>query len=318
MELIWQYLQSVEPEMARQSPYGQAWTRGMQALSQAQEAENTLDFSAYEEAFNAFLEALSLHPDRYEAYLGLTYWLILLGDESAALHYSRQTQELAPAVSEIQEMLTLLESSHLLNSLLHDVERLHQHAGWQPDADQAQLPLSLTTFITQSELLLRGHHQLLQLEMTQGLFQRLDQLHSRLHGLEALYQVLQGHLSLLADPELRERLQNRLDVLAYDLECLEHLEAQFDKMHAFQKDVQQLFRELTRSFIRLRVQREAALSESLNALQAFQTRLAALQLQLNAFEPEALKRQTRQLSGWEHLQQQRDQFLALLQSLKKH
>lgn len=304
--------------MARQSPYGLAWTRGMQALSKAQEPDHSPDFTVYDDALQAFLEALALAPDRYEAYLGLTYWLILLGDESAALHYSRQTQELAPAVNEIHEMLSLLESSHRLNSLLHDVERLHQHVGGQPDPGQERvLPLALNTFITQTEHLLRGHHQLLQLEMTQGLFRRLDQLHSRLHGLEALYQVLQGHLSLLADADLRERLHNRLDVLAYDLECLEHLEAQFDKMHRFQKDVQQLFRELTRSFIRLRVQRDAVLGESISDLQGFQARLSALQLQLEAFEPEALRRQTRQVSGWDHLLQQRDQFLALLQHFKR-
>jgi len=314
LDLIWEHLQGFQPELERQSEYGQAWSRGMQALSKAQESEK---LGCYQEALTAFLEAFTQAPEKYEALIGLTYWFVLMGDEPAALHYARQTLALAPQAQEIQDVLGLLESSHRINTLLHDVERLNQNAGFDEQAQGEVLSREESEeLVNQTELLLRGHHQLLKIELEQGLFKRLDQVHSRLHSLEALHLLLADHLSFfLNNPQWREQLQNRLDVLAYDLESLENLEAQFDHMHQFQKEVQSLFRELTRRFIRLRIQGVEILAESQVYLLKLEQHYQTLNTRLQGFSPLALREQTASLSGWEHLQHQMEQYRELVRSL---
>lgn len=312
MEIIWERLQQLSPEIERESEYGQAWTRGMQALGQAQEA-STLE--VFETSALAFLEALKHKPNGHEAMIGLAYWLILMGDELSAIHYARKAKEMAPTAVEAQELLDLLESSYRLTSLLDDVERLSQGAGMGGERPSEMLSKEeASELVSHTELLLRMHHLLLRQELEQGAFLKLEHLHSRQLSLEALHQLLTDHLSyFLEDPHWRKQLQQRLEVLSYDLESLGKLEAQFDHMHRFQKDVQLIFRDLTREIIRLRMKGQEILSEAQYVLIRLELKRQKLEKELDKFEPEPLRKQVEAISGWEHLLQQLTQFRQMVQ-----
>ncbi|PKL78063.1 MAG: hypothetical protein CVV27_03990 [Candidatus Melainabacteria bacterium HGW-Melainabacteria-1] len=312
MHLIWDQIHNFAPDIDRESDYGQACFQGLEALGRAQEEEGML---AYRQASEAFLNALEASPLRPEALLGISYLLVLLGDEFSAVHYLKAVLELAPNAREAKELFDLLDSSHRLNSLLEDVERLCHSAGIQnPSETEFLSEIESHRLVDQTELLLQLQHNLLVHELNQGQFSRLDQLNSRQRSLETLYDALSAHLThFLADRNFGTRLQARLDILAFDLESLQNLENLFDAMRVLQKEVQALFRELTRQIIQLRMKKSLALDQCQNYHRQLQDEIAKLEVRLEAF-PVSLRRQVESASGWSHLHQQSRQLEELIQS----
>lgn len=311
MHLIWEQIHRFAPEIDPQSEYGRAWSDGIEALGRAQDEEG---MAAFKQAADAFINAFENHPERPEALMGLSYLLVLLGDELSAMHYVQAVLERHP-VAEARELLEMLESSHRLNSLLEDVERLFKGIGFR-EAREAEVlsPAEANRLVEQTELLLQIQHALLVVELNQGQFKRLDQLNSRQRSLETLFDMLSAHLThFLEDQQFGNRLQKRLDILAFDLESLQNLENLFEDQRVFQKEVQALFRELTRHIINLRMKKASALNESRTYLQNLKQNLAAHVHRLDAFPP-ALRRQVESASGWNHLQQQAEQLENLIES----
>ncbi|HEY9842076.1 MAG TPA: hypothetical protein V6D23_16545 [Candidatus Obscuribacterales bacterium] len=311
MHLIWEQIHRFAPDIDRESDYGQAWIKGVEALGRAQDDEG---MGALQEASEAFLKALESSPERPEALMGMAYLLVLLGDELSAAHYAHAVLENHPA-AEARELLELLESSHRLNSLLEDVERLCQGVGLKDHREAEVLsPAEARRLVEQTEMLLQIQHQLLVIELNQGLFKRLDQLNSRQRSLETLFDMLSAHLThFLEDQQFGNRLQKRLDILAFDLESLQNLENLFDALRIYQKEVQALFRDLTRHIIQLRMRKESALKESQDYLIRLKLDIKEHALRLEDF-PSALRRQVESASGWNHLLQQADQLEQLIKS----
>lgn len=319
MDEIWSHIQELRPNERSSEEddgvYQQALWRGMDALSATQEAPTT---DNYEKAAEHFIEAIQLEPQRFEAYVGISYWLVLLGDELSAIHYAHRILELEPKVQQTREMLDLLESSHRLNSLMDEVEKMGNIV--EPEQTEDSVVLSLeesNELVAQTELLMRVHHNLLEVELNHGMFQRLEQLHSRQRSLETLHQLIADHLTyFLEDKNWQVKLQNRLDVLSYDLESLENLESQFDQMRLFQKEVQALFRDLTRAIIRLRMKGAEVATESEEYGRQLRGREQKLAMQLDKY-PHSLKKQVESVSGWAHLHQQLNQFSELVDQYRR-
>lgn len=308
MQLIWDQIQKFSPELDRESDYGQAWVKGMTALGQAQDEDSLRGFH---ESSDGFLQAFEINAERPEAMMGLAYLLVLLGDELTALHYVRLVLEHRPDNREARELHELLDSSHRLNSLLDDVERLSQVLGLHEQPEEAEIMTAedASRLVDQTEMLLQIQHKILVVELNLGMFKRLDQLNSRQRSLETLFDMLSAHLThFLEDPQFGERLQKRLDVLAFDLESLQNLENLFDELRQFQKDVQNLFRELTRRIIQLRMHKA---TEDRSFLAKLQQELATLKGRLEAF-PAAMRHQVENASGWPHLMQQKTQLEQVL------
>ncbi len=308
MQLIWDQIQKIEPEIDRESEYGQAWIKGMRELerAQAQVLEPFLNSTAdqdnlksYQAAAESFISAFKLQTDRPEAPLGLAYLLVLLGDDLTAMHYARYILEKRPDNQDARELLELLESNHRLTALLDDVERLSQGLGLKelthskPFAEQEAIRL-----FEQTELLLQIQHHLLVVELHHGLFKSLEQIHSRQRSLETLYEMLFAHFKhVLSDSQFGERLKRRLDILAFDLESLQNLENLFDDLRQFQKDVQSLFREMTRWLIQLRMKQ---ITDGQKILAWMRPEIEALNQRRNVY-PSAMQHQVAQASGWNHL-----------------
>lgn len=314
MDIIWDRIQHINPDKERDSEYGQAWTEGMHTLGQAQESNST---EIFERAALAFLEALKHDPQGYDALIGLTYWLILMGDELSAIHYAQKAREVDPKSVESVELLDLLESSHLLSSLMDDVDSISQGAGFEFEhVFETLSPEEADEVLGQTELLLRIHHLLLTQELKLGCFLKLEHLHSRQLSLEALHQLLKDHLGkFLEDPQSSKQLQQRLNILSYDLESLGKLEAKFEEMHQLQKDVQLMFRDLTREIIRLRMKGKTILAESQTEMIRLELKRQTLEQELLTFEPEPLQQQVKTVSGWDQLTLQLQQFRKMVHEL---
>lgn len=307
LQLIWDQIQKIEPEIDRESEYGQAWIKGMCELERAQDqalnpAAAQDNLKSYQAAAESFIAAFKLQTDRPEAPLGIAYLLVLLGDDLTAIYYARHTLEQRPDNQEARELLELLESNHRLSALLDDVERLSQGLGLheltqsKTFSDQEAMRL-----FEQTELLQQIQHNLLVVELHHGLFKRLDQIHTRQRSLETLYEMLLAHFKhVLSDSQFGERLKRRLDILAFDLESLQNLENLFDDLRQFQKDVQALFREVTRWIIQLRMKQ---LTDGQKVLAWMRPELDSLNRRRNVY-PSAMQHQVAQASGWNHLMSQ--------------
>lgn len=309
MHQIWEQIQKFAPDIDRESEFGQTWLKGMHALSRAQDEGGRLAFA---EASEAFVAAIRAQAERAEAWMGLAYLLVLLGDELSAVHYAREAQD-RQAGSEAHELIEMLESSHRINTLLEDVEKLSQGLGLREPRAAERIPAAdAAGFVDQTEQLLMLQHDLLETELKLGLFKRIEQLHSRQRCLETLFEMLSAHLAhFLAPEDFARRLQTRLEVLSFDLESLQNLENLFDELRRFQKDVKAMFRELTRHMIQLRMKKELVLPESLQFLQTLKADIQAHGQRLDAF-PTALRYQVESASGWSHLVQQADQLNQLI------
>lgn len=304
---IWDHIHKFSPDIDRDSDYGRSWLSGMQALARAQEAGNT---EAFQEAGEAFATAYGLQPGRSETLLGIAYLLVLLGDELTALHYARTAQEQQPG-PEGEELVGMLDSQQRINSLLVDVEKLHQHLGVrQAGQNEENLRFHAETFAGQAEVLLRLQHDLLEVELRQGLFARIEQIHSRERCLMTLYETLTIFIDDRGEAA-PESLRQRLDVLGFDLESLRRLEDLFDQLRDFQKAVRGLFRELTQQMIQLRMKKAEVLPESLHFLQRLKTEMRELGGNLANFPPD-MRQQVENASGWAHLQQQSEHLNQLI------
>lgn len=299
MSDMWEKLQSMEPEIERESPEGQAWMRGMAALSAMQDEGVMVH---HLEAADAFLEALALKPEWPEALLGLSYWLVLAGDEHAAIHYAQRTLAKDRKKKDARSLLQSLETTHHLRNLLQDVERM----------DNKDLAVSNEELleVQQLLLLLQVHHQLLDMEVDQVLFHNPEQLHSRQRSLETLGQMLaiQMDKGFTAAPE---QVFQQLEHLATDLERLKRMEHEIFKLRDFRADVQHLFRDMMSAMIAQRMGQS-----SLSPKKQYDFfRRAFLTLQKTLFKASPpLRRQMISLSGWQHLEQQLKQFEELASS----
>lgn len=312
MHLVWEQIQKFSSEIGQDSPYGQALLQGFEALGQAQEHES---LEAYSQAAEGFMTAIEASPESAEAFLGLAYLLVLLGDELSAIHYGRAVLEANPDSSEAQELLDLLASTQKLNSLLEDVERLCRGVGLKEQLEEEVMSdAESERLVAQTELLLQIHHRVVTIELASGNFKRLEQLNSRQQSLELLFEMLSAHLvHFLEDQHFGARLKSRLDVLAFDLESLQNLENLFDSLRLFQKKVQVLFRELTRRIMQLRINAPKFRFENQGYAVQLYKDLADLKNKLEAF-PLSMRRQVETASGWNHLEQQAEQFHQLLKT----
>lgn len=309
MQINWEQLTKFTAAIDRESPYGIAWFRGFQALAQAQEEPLKEHFEA---SANGFISAIEATPARPEAFLGLAYLLVLLGDELSANYYAQYVLEHSPDSQEARELAETLESSQKLNSLLLDVHEMSQDAGLEHEFNAPRNPTEEPDLLlAKTELLLDLHHRLVSIELSSGLFKRADQISQRQQSLEVLYEMISDHLNASSLAQAVDTLTDRLQILTDDLENLQNLENLFDSMRIFQKRVQALFRDLTRHTLQLRRQPLANRQEHQGFLSRLEHEQQDLTLKLSQF-PDLIAKQIEAASGWGHLQLQTEQFRDLL------
>lgn len=315
MQDLWTRLSQLQPVTERQSRYGELWSVGMTALQAAQE---TPDKSNYLQSGHAFILAIRAIPNRPEAWLGLSYLLYLLGDETNALFYARQVLEQNPDLPEAKELYDVLYSSKQLNSLMKSVNELQKGNRWVELPPEKMSQGETHDLLHQSQALLQIQHQLLSFEIDQGRFLQLEPLKQRQGSLEELRSGLLERL----EPFKQDKLWGPVfkDLFAQldkDLESLRQLELLFEAMSQFQKEVQHLFTELTRRTIRLRVQGLQELEANQMYLFDLFQRLEQLSQKLATW-PAVLRSQAESSSGWHHMLQQTRQFQAMLTQLSQY
>ena len=309
MQLNWEQLTKFTAAIDRESPYGMSWFQGFQALAQSQ--EDPLKEHFWESA-DGFVSAIEINPLRPDAFLGLAYLLVLLGDELSASYYAQYVLEYSPDSQEAKELAETLASSQKLNSLLVDVHEMSQDAGLEQEFASPQSPSDDPDLhLAKAELLLDLHHRVVTIELGSSLFKRAEQISRRQQSLEVLFEMISDYLSASQVTQTSETLTARLQVLTEDLENLQNLENLFDSMRIFQKRVQALFRDLTRHTLQLRRQPLANRQEHLGFLTRLEQEQHKLQKKLILF-PALLATQVEVASGWGHLQQQTEQFRELL------
>ncbi len=294
MSEAWEQLQALEGEVTQDTPEGKAWYRGMQALAKLQEEP---DPQWHFEAADAFLEALSLRSEWTEALMGLAYWLVLAGDEFAAMHYAQRTLTQNRQQSSARNLLKTLESTTQANQILKELAK-QDNNGAADDSPVME--------VQQLLLLLQAHHQLLEMEMGQAVLQDPEQIHSRQRSLETLGQMLAMQLEK-GFPET-DKLQVQLAFLQHDLEKLKALEHEIQLLRNFRKEVQLLFQDMTHALIAHRLGQSAI--EPYEQAVFFEVAMRTLNKMLDS-APSSSKNQMIAISGWQHLQQQLNQFKLL-------
>lgn len=296
MNEAWEQLQTLETAVKPDTPAGKAWYRGMQALAKLQEEP---DPHWHFEAADAFLEALSHRSEWTEALMGLAYWLVLAGDEFAAMHYAQRTLTQNRQQSNARNLLKTLESTTQANQILKELAK-------SSDSHYGQHDHNPVMEIQQLLLLLQAHHQLLEMEINQAVLQDPEHIHSRQRSLETLGQMLAMELEKgLPDTE---RLQTQLAFLQHDLEKLKVLKQEIELLNNFRKEVQLLFQDLTQALIAYRVGTNTTAPHEQAAF--FEIAMQSLNQMLDA-APADSKKQMIAISGWQHLQDQLSQFKQL-------
>lgn len=300
MSDLWEQLQSAENDLSHQdsSPQALVFQTGMAALksmqssnSAAQREEDTL------KAASAFIEALMYQPEWPEALMGLSYWLYLVGDAAAAIHYAERTLEQDNSREDAQDLLSTLQSVQQLNAMQDNLQHMGDALG-SNDTLNAE-PLMEVRRIS---LLLQVHHQLINLELDKDLLNSEAQLYSRQASLETLVQMLVMQLEK-GFPDT-EHLHEQLETVNEDLARLEALKQAFLLLRQFRSEVQKYFSELTRMVIGIRMEQAPlgkSMTEVLKRLKKLDQHFLYLKEQLQQ-APESIQEQMRSLSGWEHVE----------------
>lgn len=303
MSGLWQQLQVAEEDLAQNAesapPHVQVFQQGMAALKAMQHAES--DLAQKEEqtlkAASAFIEALMYQPEWPEALLGLSYWLFLVGDSAAAIHYAERTLDQDESREDAQDLLTTLQSVEQLNTMQGNLQHLGDALG--ADTESAAPLLE----VRRISLLLQVHHQLINLELDKELLGNEAQLYSRQASLETLVQMLVMQLEK-GFPDT-DALQQQIEMVSEDLARLEELKQAFLMLRQFRTEVQKYFSELTRMVIGIRMEQSPlgkTVTEVMKRVKKLDQRFVYLKEQLHQ-APDTLQEQMRSLSGWEHVVQ---------------
>jgi tetratricopeptide (TPR) repeat protein len=296
---LWDQLQSAESNLANEdSPQVAVFQTGMAALkamqnsnSATQREEETL------KAASAFIEALMYQPEWPEAMMGLSYWLYLVGDSAAAIHYAERTLEQDKSREDAQDLLATLQSVQQLNTMQDNLQHMGGALGAESSAKDEPL-----MEVRRISLLLQVHHQLINLELDKDLLNSEAQLYSRQACLETLVQMLVMQLEK-GFPDTQQ-LHQQLETVSGDLARLEALKQAFLLLRQFRSEVQKYFSELTRMVIGIRMEQAPmgkTMAEVLKRLKKLDQHFAYLKDQLQQ-APESIQGQMRSLSGWEHVE----------------
>lgn len=284
----------------------------MNSLKAAQE---TPDKSLYLQSGYAFIKAIKAIGNQPEAWLGLSYLLYLLGDESSALFYVRQVLDQAPNLGEAQELFDLLYSSQQLSNLMDNVNELQLSQQWDERPPERLSDSETEELLHQAQAVLQIQHLLLNYEIDQGRFLRIETLRQRQQDLDKLCNLLREELVyFMEDRRWGAVFVDLFAQLDKDMLALRQLELLFEAMLAFQKEVQGLFLELTRRTLRLRVQGSHELEDNQKYLFELFQRLDQLSHKLSSW-PANLRAQAENSSGWPHMLQQTRQFQTELMGL---
>lgn len=299
MSDLWEQLQSAESDLAQQdSPQVAVFKAGMAALKAMQNSTNATQREEETlKAASAFIEALMYQPEWPEALMGLSYWLYLVGDSAAAIHYAERTLEQDKSREDAQDLLSTLQSVQQLNTMQDNL----QHVGGALGADTSLEEEPLLE-VRRISLLLQVHHQLINLELDKDLLHNETQLYSRQASLESLVQMLVMQLEK-GFPDT-QHLHEQLEAVSEDLARLEALKQAFLLLRQFRSEVQKYFSELTRMVIGIRMEQAPmgkTMAEVLKRLKKLDQRFVYLKDQLNE-APASIQEQMRSLSGWEHVE----------------
>lgn len=299
MSDLWEQLQSAESDLAQQdSPQVAVFQAGMAALKAMQNSTNATQREEETlKAASAFIEALMYQPEWPEALMGLSYWLYLVGDSAAAIHYAERTLEQDKSREDAQDLLSTLQSVQQLNTMQDNL----QHVGGALGADTS-LEAEPLLEVRRISLLLQVHHQLINLELDKDLLHNEVQLYSRQASLESLVQMLVMQLEK-GFPDT-QHLHEQLETVSGDLARLEALKQAFLLLRQFRSEVQKYFSELTRMVIGIRMEQAPmgkTMAEVLKRLKKLDQRFVYLKDQLKE-APASIQEQMRSLSGWEHVE----------------
>lgn len=297
MSDLWHHLQATEADLSTQesAPHVKVFQQGMAALKAMQDPSTAQEDLTFQAA-SAFIEALMYKPEWPEALLGLSYWLYLVGDPTAAIHYAERTLDQDNSREDAQDLLMTLQSVQQLNAMQGNLQHLGNALG--DASEELAEPLMEVRRIS---LLLEVHHRLLNIELDKSLLHNESLLYSRQTSLETLVQMLVMQLEK-GFPDT-ESLHQQLELVSGDLARLEALKKAFLLLKQFRSEVQKYFSELTRVVIGVRME-QAPLGKSpeeiKRRLQKLSQRFIHLQDQLQQTK-EPFQGQMRSLSGWEHV-----------------
>ena len=303
MSDLWEQLQSAESDLAdladqEHRPQVAVFQTGMAALKAMQNSGNPAEREEVTlQAASAFIEALMYQPEWPEALMGLSYWLYLVGDSAAAIHYAERTLEQDQSREDAQDLLSTLQSVQQLNTMQDNL----QHVGGVLGADTS-LDTEPLMEVRRISLLLQVHHQLINLELDKDLLNSEAQLYSRQASLETLVQMLVMQLEK-GFPDT-EHLHEQLETVSDDLARLEALKQAFLLLRQFRAEVQKYFSELARMVIGIRMEQAPlgkTMTDVLKRLKKIDQRFVYLKDQLRQ-SPESIQEQMRSLSGWEHVE----------------
>ncbi len=298
MSDLWQHLQATEADLSHQedAPHVKVFHQGMAALKRMQAPQDNPAEDPTLEAASAFIEALMYKPEWPEALLGLSYWLYLVGDPTAAIHYAERTLDQDESREDAQDLLMTLQSVQQLNAMQDRLQDLGGSLGDTPP------PLAEPLFeVRRISLLLEVHHRLINMELDHALLHNEALVYSRQASLETLVQMLVMQLEK-GFPDT-DNLHEQLEQVSENLARLEALKKTFLLLRQFRAEVQKYFSELTRVVIGIRMD-QAPLgdheSEVQKRLQKLEQRFGYLKEQLESTR-EPFQSQMRSLSGWEHV-----------------
>lgn len=299
MNDLWTQLQSAESDLSSQhSPEVAVFQTGIASLKAMQ---NSASATEREEetlkAASAFIEALMYQPEWPEALLGLSYWLYLVGDSAAAIHYAERTLSQNQSREDAQDLLSTLQSVRQINTMKDNLQHMGSALG-----EHASLDTEPLLEVRRISLLLQVHHQLINLELDKDLLSNEAHVYSRQASLETLVQMLVMQLEK-GFPDTNH-LHEQLETVNEDLARLEALKQAFLLLRQFRSEVQKYFSELTRMVIGIRMEQAPlgkTLSEVLKHLKKLDQRFLYLKEQLQQ-APESIQGQMRSLSGWGHVE----------------
>lgn len=301
MSDLWQQLQATEADLSQRQgeanePHVRVFQQGMAALKRMQAPGEAPTEDPTLQAASAFIEALMYRPEWPEALLGLSYWLFLVGDPTAAIHYAERTLDQDQSREDAQDLLMTLQSVQQLNTMQGNLQDMGGSLGASPSPlDEPLLE------VRRISLLLEVHHRLINMELDHALLHNEALVYSRQASLETLVQMLVMQLEK-GFPDT-DNLHEQLEQVNENLARLEALKKTFLLLKQFRAEVQKYFSELTRVVIGVRMEQSPLghdAEERHKRMQKLEQRFVYLQEQLEN-TPEPFQGQMRSLSGWEHV-----------------